>query len=786
LKLELNTYFALCTLYFLLSTVAGAQTLPLSGRVIDPQGGVVVNANVSLTGPAGGRPRTVRTTADGTFVFDGIAPGRYVLQVDAPGFVTWMQEVTAGAGVQPPAITLQIAGIIEDVQVSGTVPFTLSKPAPTASRLGLAPLETPASVAVVSGDLIRDLGTPTLIVAKALAPGITSSAPMGSGGNILNARGFTGTNSVKQLFNGMEIYNAGGVVSFPFDPWNVDHIGVLYGPASVLYGSGAIGGAVNVVPRRPDPAQRRNEVVFAAGRFGSYHAAIDSTGPLSGRVSYRFDASQYTSKHWVERGESNSLALSGSIRFDATSNLRFTVSNDFGNQNPSTYLGTPVLNNAPVDGLRFKNYNVADARINFTDNWTNLETVWTPSPALSFHNNTFMMYHDRIYHDVFTFAYVPATNQVRRTQFRDINDTHETQYGDTGYLKYSGRLFGMKNDVLVGLDLNRNYYKRNDNVRGGTSLVDAVTFNPGNYLDFYNMESKPFYRIHVNQFAGYAEDRLGVTDKVSVVVGVRGDHYHVNRYDELVFTTTESDHNGPGWNAGVVYDPVPSLALYGQYAAASDPVNSFSSIAANQQGFNLSPGNQVEAGVKQSVLSGRVEWTFAAYRIVKEDLLTPSVINPSLTEQVGRQSSRGVEGSVALNLGKVRVNLNGTVLRARFDDFKATVGGSVVSLAGNVPINVPEKSANVLVFWEPAPSWQARAVFRHVGRRFADNTNSAASLIPSYSVLDLGTRWRATSRLAFDLRVDNTLDEVYADSGSATAWLLGSPRSVSVSANILF
>ena len=48
-----------------------------------------------------------------------------------------------------------------------------------------------------------------------MAPGITSSAPMGSGGNILNARGFTGTNSVKQLFNGMEIYNAGGVVSFP-------------------------------------------------------------------------------------------------------------------------------------------------------------------------------------------------------------------------------------------------------------------------------------------------------------------------------------------------------------------------------------------------------------------------------------------------------------------------------------------------------------------------------------------------------------------------------------------
>src|SRR5262249_5844887 len=150
---------------------------------------------------------------------------------------------------------------------------------------------------------------------------------------------FTGTNSVKQLFNGMEIYNAGGVVSFPFDPWNVDHIGVLYGPASVLYGTGAIGGAVNVVPRRPDPTERRNEMQLGVGRFGTYHEAIGSTGPLSDRTSYRFDASLYNSSHWVERGGSNSQAISGSLRVDATKNLRFTISNDFGNQNPSKYLG---------------------------------------------------------------------------------------------------------------------------------------------------------------------------------------------------------------------------------------------------------------------------------------------------------------------------------------------------------------------------------------------------------------------------------------------------------------
>src|SRR5262245_13928836 len=124
----------------LFASAAAAQTASLSGRVADDQGGVVVNASVILSGPSGARPRTTRTGAEGSFVFDNVAPGRYVIHIDAPGFVTWSQDVTVSAGMQPLAVTLKVGGIIEDVQVSGTAPYTLSKAAPTASRLGLSPL----------------------------------------------------------------------------------------------------------------------------------------------------------------------------------------------------------------------------------------------------------------------------------------------------------------------------------------------------------------------------------------------------------------------------------------------------------------------------------------------------------------------------------------------------------------------------------------------------------------------------------------------------------------------
>ena len=185
-------------------------------------------------------------------------------------------------------------------------------------------------------------------------------------------------------------------------------------------------------------------------------------------------------------------------------------------------------------------------------------------------------------------------------------------------------------------------------------------------------------------------------------------------------------------------------------------------------------------------MNGRVEWTVAVYDLVKKDLLTPAVDNPTLTDQVGEQSSHGVEGSLAVTAGPVRINVNGTVLRARFDDFNAVVSNRVVQLAGNVPLNVPEQSANVMVFWSPVPAVEARGLMQFVGRRFADNTNTVSAIMPSYRVVDFGARWKVRPRLGIDARLDNAFDEIYPDSGTTTQWLLGSPRSFTVSLNVLF
>jgi iron complex outermembrane recepter protein len=92
-----------------------------------------------------------------------------------------------------------------------------------------------------------------------------------------------------------------------------------------------------------------------------------------------------------------------------------------------------------------------------------------------------------------------------------------------------------------------------------------------------------------------------------------------------------------------------------------DPIGSLITTSASAAHFDLTTGSQIEVGVKQSLWDQRLEWTLAAYRIEKKDLLTqnPASANPEDILQVGQQSSRGIEASLALNVNdRWRIDAN--------------------------------------------------------------------------------------------------------------------------------
>ena len=284
------------------------------------------------------------------------------------------------ADAQP--LTLPTGTITAQANDDETV--SLNTPTTAGSRLNLTALETPASVESLTGEQIRARGDRSVQDAVSRSTGISRTGTPGDGGTSLSARGFTGQSSVMQLYDGNRMYTGMGTVTFPVDTWSVERVDVLRGPASVLYGEGATGAVVNVIPKKPFEGEIENHVRLGYGSYDSQQQAFDSGGSLSDTLSYRLNLNRLRSNGWVDRGDSSSDFISAALRWQATDDLAFTLAHDYGDQKPMNYFGTPLINGRFTESLRDKNYNVSNDKQHYNDQWTRLTSDWQISEHRQF------------------------------------------------------------------------------------------------------------------------------------------------------------------------------------------------------------------------------------------------------------------------------------------------------------------------------------------------------------------------------------------------------------------
>ncbi|WLE62286.1 TonB-dependent receptor [Burkholderia plantarii] len=660
------------------------------------------------------------------------------------------------------------------VQVKAARPGALERPQDTGSHLGLTPLETPASVEQIDRATLTERGDASIVDAVGRATGIAASPHPGNGDSELSARGFVGASSVTQLFDGVRPYGAIGV-TYPFDTWSVDHIDVLRGPASVIYGEGAIGGVVNVVPKKPARGPIENELQLGIGTERTARAAFGSGGAINDRLSYRFDVSGNRSANWVDAGNSRNLSVSGALRYDVTPELSITASYAEGFQHPMRYFGVPLENGGLDPALRKKNYNVGDSLISFRDSWATLAASWRPSDQLSVTSTFYRMKSNRHWKDAEDYAFVPATGRIARSGYTEILHDQQ-QFGDVTTATVDSLVLGRRNTFSAGFEFNHTTFRHDNNSPySGGSMVDPYAFDPGSFVNVAG--TRPKYDSQANQYALFAEDRLALTKRWSVVGGLRYDHASVNR-DDLVngggFTRVYAN---TGWRLGTVYDIAPAFTVYGQYSVAADPVGSLLMLNSSSANFHLATGRQIEVGFKQSLLGGRAEWTLAAYRIVKDNLVAADPQNPNQSIQIGQQSSRGIEASFGAQLARDwRIDANVAALRAKYDDFTEASGGGLVSRDGNVPASVPQRLANLWVSWRFASRWTGIGGLRYVGKRYADTANQLS--MASYTTVDLALAWKPRKDTTITARAYNVFNRHYVESAyyDETQYLLGSDR----------
>ena len=684
----------------------------------------------------------------------------------------------------PPAFG-QATATLPAVTITAEPPLRLERSAATGSNLDLTPLQTPASIEVIDRQQLESRGDATVMDAITRATGISSMAHPGNSGSALSARGFTDATSVMRLYDGTRQY--GNVsVSFPFDTWSVERIEVLRGPASVIHGDGAIGGIINVIPRKPSRGPVRSEIQATVGTDGKRALAYGSGGGISDTLSYRLDVSGDRSDGWVARGDSRNLNFSGALQLDVSADLQLKLSHAQGNQKPMRYAGIPMVNGGFPEALREQNYNVLDSAIKYRDRWTELAAQWTPDSSTMVRSKLYHISSDRYWRNTEAFTFNPATGLIDRADNTEIgHDQYQT--GLTTDASFAGQLFGLPNQVSVGFDVNKSSFQHTNNTYAGNSpSVDPFNPVPGYYSSPFPFI--PRYRNHGDQHAVFVEDRLELNDQLSLVGGLRYDSARIDRQNLIAGTQDFAKrYSSVGARLGAVYMVRPDTSIYGQFSRAADPARSLMFMTAANSVYDFTMGRQFEVGIKQSIMDKKGEWSLAAYHIAKKNLMTRDNANPSLWIQVGQQSTRGIEGALSLPVtATLRLDANVALLKARYDDFTESAGGAAVSRVGNAPPNVPKRQANLWLGWKALPDWTVSGGLRHVGGRFANSANTI--LLPSYTTADLAVQWRVRPETTLTLRAANLFDRYYFTTAyySGTQWLVGEGRRVELTVNHKF
>lgn len=708
-------------------------------------------------------------------------------------------ESTAETSDRAPAMTVPSI-VVEERRVadSGTGTLHLNDQSQGSSRLGLTLREIPASVEVISQQTMQERGVRSVMDAAQLAVGVTmGDSPLPFA---FSMRGFTG-NQTRLLFDGLSM----GSVNFinrPRDTWNLERIEILKGPASVLYGEGAVAGAINLVTKRPVRELSGTEAFLSYGTFNTVRAGIGSGGRLgSDKLHYRVDLSYQNGDSYlgVVRTPFTFWNLTSAVLYDVTSRFNLELSFDIAYDRSKIYMGTPLVpasfatqgvngvvsttDGRTVDARMLRqNYNVQDSDMSALTTWTKLKATWQPTDFIELRNQAYYYTAKRDWMNAETYRFNTGTQLIDRDRFLVGHD--QSVIGDRLELQINHPIAAFANRFVTGIDFSYIDFTRPSFFNGAADSVNP--FGPVQGLYGGGPEATSVAKILTS--AVFAEDQFSVTEQLKLVAGFRTDSINLERETYATsgaFNPAQSfkqNFTPTTWRTGVVYDLLPQVTLYGQFSRAADPVSSSLFNARATQKFNLATGNQWEIGAKGQFWNNRAEWTVAYFDIVRKNILTQ--ISQTDALNVGKRSAKGVELAGAVRVTDAwRIHGNVTFLSAKFDDFAEVVGGTFVSRNGNRPFEVPQAVGNLWTIYRvPTPiPFDIGAAWRYVGDRYNDAANSIR--LHAYMTADA---WITVPYKQFwiTLRGRNLFDKTYASFGSnfyPDQVLIGSPRTVELS-----
>jgi vitamin B12 transporter len=224
------------------------------------------------------------------------------------------------AALAPTTLAAQVVG--------DTIP--LDKLVVTATRIATPRAATSASVTVISGSELRARGQSHLLEALRTVPGlsIVQNGSPGATASLFMRGGQS--DYVQVLIDGVPFNEPGGRADLSnLTTDNIERIEIVRGPASVLYGSAAVAGVIQIFTREGRSAPRVSASV-RGGTYGSLGYQADLTGASNG-ARYSFAASRFSTDGILDFGNqyrnttlSGKVSLTPDTRTDLTLSVRYS------------------------------------------------------------------------------------------------------------------------------------------------------------------------------------------------------------------------------------------------------------------------------------------------------------------------------------------------------------------------------------------------------------------------------------------------------------------------------
>ncbi|SEO67460.1 TonB-dependent receptor [Mucilaginibacter sp. OK283] len=726
----MKKFFILFILFLILKTLAYSQA-KIQVMVTD------ANTHEAIPGAiiayAGGEKLGL-TDAKGRYNIAG--SGISQIKVTMVGYSTLVVSVTGGkADVALVPSTLDLQPVVV-----------------TASREGQARQDAPIAISKINSTQIKDTKATALYQLLNKVAGVY----MVDLGNEQH------TMAVRQpiTYNALYLYMEDGLPIRPTGIFNhnslyeinmsgVKDIEVIKGPASSLYGSNSIGGAVNFITQGPPSGYAGNVSIrgdnyhyrrvdadggFTQGKFGLY---------VGGYIGHQKDS-------WQDYSDFDKYSANFKTTYDFNAGTRLTTSaayNYLNTQTPGSLDSNHFYNRSYSANQRFTYRKVESFRAS-----TRLDHQWNEKNAtfvtLFFRHNSTAQLPSYFISDVRDNAgnYLSSNGQVNDQRFQSY-----------GLLAQHRVNFDFLHSRLIGGvyvdDSPSSYYAQYLDIDKDVQNNYYTGFtNTGKYIDDY--------RIKLFNTAAYMQYEIKPTEALRIVAGLRYDRVHYDFTNGLPAGSTKykqretNNFNIVAPKLGLTYDLGRNKGFYANYSVGFQPPETGDLYSSRQ----LTPLKQAtfdnyEVGGWFSAFNKMLYFEMSLFDLEGRNEIISQLLpdNTTQNQNAGATHHRGIEYSLTLApVNELTFRFSGTNARHTYVHYSEVVANystgsnTVIKYDGNRMSNAPAWIANSELTYKPAYLQSVRIAgeWQHINQYYTNPANTKT--YSGYNICNL--------RLGYDVK----------------------------------